>query len=145
MAQIGCFVPAESARIGVVDKIFSRVGAADDISRGHSTFMVEMIETAAVLNCATSKSLVILDEVGRGTSTYDGLAIAWAVLESIHNTIECRTLFATHYHELTNLEESLANLSCHCSVVKEWESKVVFMHKVQRGKGDKSYGIMLQS
>ena len=141
MAQIGCFVPAKSAHIGVVDKIFSRVGAADDISRGQSTFMVEMVETATILNNATDKSLVILDEIGRGTATYDGLSIAWAVVENLHNTIECRTLFATHYHELTDLEGMLERVSCHTVKVKEWERKIIFMHEVCKGKGNRSYGI----
>jgi len=140
MAQIGSFVPAKEARIGVIDKLFSRVGAADDISRGRSTFMVEMVETAAILNNATPSSLVILDEVGRGTATYDGLSIAGAVLEELQN-IACRTLFATHYHELTALEEELANVSCYTIQVQEWHGKIIFMHKVIKGRADRSYGL----
>lgn len=141
MAQMGGFVPAKSAHIGVVDKLFSRIGAADDISSGHSTFMVEMIETAGILNNATSRSFLIMDEVGRGTSTKDGLAIAWSILENIHNNIKARTLFATHYHELTDLENILPNLTCYTMRVKEWDGKVVFIHEVIKGKADKSYGI----
>jgi DNA mismatch repair protein MutS len=140
MAQIGSFVPAQEAHIGIVDKLFSRVGAADDISRGRSTFMVEMVETAAILNNATPSSLVILDEVGRGTATYDGLSIAGAVLEELQN-ISCRTLFATHYHELTMLEEKLANVSCYTIQVQEWHGKIIFMHKVLKGRADRSYGL----
>jgi DNA mismatch repair protein MutS len=141
MAQIGSFVPAKLAHIGVVDKLFSRIGAADDISSGHSTFMVEMIETANILNNATSRSFLILDEIGRGTSTKDGLAIAWSILENIHNCIKARTLFATHYHELTDLESILPNLVCYTMRVKEWDGKVIFIHEVIKGKADKSYGI----
>jgi DNA mismatch repair protein MutS len=141
MAQMGGFVPAQSAHIGIVDKLFSRIGAADDISSGHSTFMVEMIETANILNNATSRSFLIMDEVGRGTSTKDGLAIAWSILENIHNHIKARTLFATHYHELTDLEHILPNLTCYTMRVKEWDGKVVFIHEVIKGKADKSYGI----
>ncbi len=145
MAQMGGYVPAKSAHIGVVDRLFSRIGAADDISRGQSTFMVEMVETATILNNSTSKSFVILDEIGRGTSTYDGLAIAWSVIENLHNQIGCRTLFATHYHELTQLENDLPKLACYTVSVKEWEGKVVFMHKVISGKADRSYGIHVAS
>ncbi|MDF3047426.1 MAG: mismatch repair protein MutS [Candidatus Midichloriaceae bacterium] len=141
MAQMGCYVPAKSARIGVVDKLFSRIGASDDISSGHSTFMVEMIETANILNNSTARSFLILDEVGRGTSTKDGLSIAWAILENINNKIKARTLFATHYHELTDLEGVLPNLKCYTMRVKEWDNKVVFIHEVISGKADKSYGI----
>ncbi len=141
MAQMGCYVPAKSARIGVVDKLFSRIGASDDISSGHSTFMIEMIETANILNNSTAKSFLILDEVGRGTSTKDGLSIAWAILENINNKIKARTLFATHYHELTDLEGVLPNLKCYTMRVKEWDNKVVFIHEVISGKADKSYGI----
>ncbi len=141
MAQMGGFVPSEKAHIGSVDKLFSRIGAADDISAGHSTFMVEMIETANILNNATSRSFLIMDEVGRGTSTKDGLAIAWSILENIHNNIKARTLFATHYHELTDLEASLPNLRCYTMRVKEWDGKVIFIHEVINGKADKSYGI----
>jgi DNA mismatch repair protein MutS len=145
MAQMGSYIPAKSAHIGVVDRLFSRIGAADDISRGQSTFMVEMVETATILNNATSKSLVILDEIGRGTSTYDGLSIAWAVIENLHNQIECRTLFATHYHELTDLEADLPRLACYTVSVKEWEDKIIFMHHVVAGKANRSYGIHVAS
>jgi DNA mismatch repair protein MutS len=141
LAHVGSFVPAKLAHIGVIDKIFSRVGAADDLARGRSTFMVEMIETATILNQATEKSLVILDEIGRGTSTYDGLSIAWACLEYLHNKIKCRGLFATHYHELTALEKTLSHLSCHSMQVKEWDHKIIFLHSVAKGAADRSYGI----
>ena len=141
MAQAGLFVPAEKANIGVFDKIFSRVGASDDLAKGQSTFMIEMIETSLILNTATDKSLVILDEIGRGTSTFDGLAIAWSVLEYLHEQIKPRTLFATHYHELTSLKESLSNLSCHKMSIKEWNDTIIFMHKILDGEADKSYGI----
>ncbi len=141
MAQIGSFVPAASAHIGVIDKCFSRVGASDDLSRGQSTFMVEMVETAAILNQSTDRSLVILDEIGRGTATYDGLSIAWACVEYLHNTNTCRALFATHYHELTSLEAKLGNLSCHSVQVKEWDDNIIFMHKVIKGSANRSYGI----
>ncbi|ARN56650.1 DNA mismatch repair protein MutS [Sedimentisphaera salicampi] len=141
MAQMGCFIPAKEARIGVVDRIFTRVGASDELSRGQSTFMVEMTETANIVNNATDRSLVILDEVGRGTSTYDGLSIAWAVTEHIANHIGCRTLFATHYHELVELSELLRNVK-NCNVaVREWMDDVVFLHKILPGATDKSYGI----
>jgi DNA mismatch repair protein MutS len=141
LAQMGGYVPAESARIGVVDRLFSRVGAADDLARGRSTFMVEMVETAAILNQATSRSLVILDEIGRGTSTFDGLSIAWAALEHLHEVNRCRCLFATHYHELTALQGRLADLSCRTMRVKEWQGDVVFLHEVAPGSADRSYGI----
>lgn len=141
MAQIGSFVPAASARIGVIDKLFSRVGAADDLARGQSTFMVEMVETAAILNQATEKSLVILDEIGRGTATFDGLSIAWACVEHLHEMNKCRALFATHYHELAKLTETLKSLSCHSLAVKEWEGDIVFLHHVVAGSADRSYGI----
>ena len=141
LAQIGCFVPAEKAHIGVVDKLFSRIGAGDDISRGQSTFMIEMVETANILNNATSKSLIILDEIGRGTATYDGLSIAWSIIENLHNTVKARTLFATHYHELTNLEEQLDNVYCYTANVQEWNEQVIFLHEIVRGKADRSYGI----
>ncbi len=141
MAQAGGFIPAKAARIGVVDKIFTRVGASDELIRGQSTFMVEMTETANIINNATENSLVILDEVGRGTSTYDGLALAWAITEHIANNIKCRTLFATHYHELTELAELLVNVK-NCNVaVREWAGEVVFLHKILPGGTDKSYGI----
>ena len=141
LAQMGSFVPAEAAHIGIVDRVFSRVGAADDLARGRSTFMVEMVETAAILHQATPQSLVILDEIGRGTSTYDGLSIAWAVLEHLHHTNKCRGLFATHYHELTGLAASLPALSCHTMRVKEWHGDVVFLYEVMEGNADRSYGV----
>lgn len=141
MAQSGSFVPARAAQIGIVDRLFSRVGAADDLARGRSTFMVEMVETAAILNQATERSLVILDEIGRGTATFDGLSIAWACVEYLHETNKCRSLFATHYHELTSLQSRLANMSCHSMKVKEWKGDIVFLHEVQEGSADRSYGI----
>jgi DNA mismatch repair protein MutS len=141
IAQIGCFVPAKFARIGVVDKLFSRIGAADDLSKGQSTFMVEMIETATILLQSTKRSLIILDEVGRGTSTYDGVSIAWSVLEYMHNQIGARALFATHYHELVELENSLPNLKNYTIKISENNGKVIFMHKIVPGAADKSYGI----
>src|SRR5271170_894801 len=141
LAQIGSYVPAASARIGVVDRLFSRVGAADDLARGRSTFMVEMVETAAILNQAGPKSFVILDEIGRGTATFDGLSIAWASLEHLHEVNRCRALFATHYHELTTLAAKLPALVCHTMRVKEWKGDVVFLHEVAPGTADRSYGI----
>ncbi len=141
MAQAGSFVPAEAATIGIVDRLFSRVGAADDLARGRSTFMVEMVETAAILNQATAKSLVILDEIGRGTATFDGLSIAWATLEHLHDINKCRALFATHFHELGALKERLAALAPHTMRVKEWQNQVVFLHEVAPGAADRSYGI----
>ena len=141
MAQTGSFVPAQNAEIGLVDRIFTRVGASDELVRGQSTFMVEMTETANIINNATDKSLVILDEVGRGTSTYDGLSLAWAITEHVANKLKCRTLFATHYHELTELSELFANVK-NCNVaVREWMDEVVFLHKILPGGTDKSYGI----
>lgn len=141
LAQTGSFVPADAARIGVVDRLFSRVGASDDLARGQSTFMVEMVETATILNQATEKSLVILDEIGRGTATFDGLSIAWACVEQLHEGNKCRTLFATHYHELTGLEVKLERLSCHTMRVREWEDEIIFLHEVINGSADRSYGI----
>ena len=141
LAQMGSFVPADGARIGVVDRLFSRVGAADDLARGRSTFMVEMVETAAILNQSGPRALVILDEIGRGTATFDGLSIAWAVVEHLHEVNGCRALFATHYHELTRLTSRLAALSCHMMRVKEWQGEVVFLHEVGAGAADRSYGI----
>jgi DNA mismatch repair protein MutS len=141
LAQIGSYVPARRAHIGVVDRLFSRVGAADDLARGRSTFMVEMVETAAILNQATQRSLVILDEIGRGTATYDGVSIAWATVEHLHDPVRCRALFATHYHELTALEKSLAALSCHTMAIKEWQGDIVFLHSVIPGAAERSYGI----
>ena len=141
MAQAGLFVPADNAEIGIIDRLFSRVGASDDLARGRSTFMVEMVETATILNQSTSRSLVILDEIGRGTATWDGLSIAWACLEYLHNNIGCRALFATHYHELTSLTGQLSGLRCHAMQVKEWQGDIVFLHEVGEGAADKSYGV----
>jgi DNA mismatch repair protein MutS len=141
LAQAGSYVPAASARIGVIDKVFSRVGAADDLARGRSTFMVEMIETAMILNQATARSFVILDEIGRGTATYDGLSIAWATLEHLHDVNAARALFATHYHELTALAGRLAELSPHTMKVREWQGEVIFLHEIGPGAADRSYGI----
>ncbi len=141
LAQMGSFVPAKKATLGVADRVFARVGASDELSRGQSTFMVEMTETARILNTATSRSLVILDEIGRGTSTYDGVSLAWAIVEHLHDGIGCRTLFATHYHELTDLASSLASVKNLNVAVQEWEENVVFLHKIVPGAADKSYGI----
>jgi len=141
LAQIGSFVPAREAEIGIVDRVFTRVGAADDISRGSSTFMVEMMETANILNNATERSLVILDEVGRGTSTYDGLSLAWAICEALHDRIGCRTLFATHYHEITELADNKPGIHNAHVAVREWNDEIVFVHRIQPGSTDKSYGI----
>ncbi len=141
LAQAGSFVPAKAATIGIVDRLFSRVGAADDLARGRSTFMVEMVETAAILNQATARSLVILDEIGRGTATFDGLSIAWATLEHLHDVNRSRALFATHYHELGALKERLAALAPYTMRVKEWQNEVVFLHEVAPGAADRSYGI----
>jgi len=143
LAQIGAFVPASRARIGIVDRLFSRVGAADDLARGRSTFMVEMVETAAILNQAGERALVILDEIGRGTATFDGLSIAWAAIEHLHETNRCRTLFATHYHELTALSTKLPRLFNATVRVKEWQGDVVFLHEVLPGSADRSYGIQV--
>ncbi len=141
MTQMGCFVPAREATIGVADRVFARVGASDELSRGQSTFMVEMTETARILNTATGRSLVILDEIGRGTSTYDGVSLAWAIVEHLHDQIGCRSFFATHYHELTDLQASLGGVKNLTVSVKEWEDNVVFLHKIVSGSADKSYGI----
>ncbi|MBU1174038.1 MAG: DNA mismatch repair protein MutS [Alphaproteobacteria bacterium] len=143
MAQMGSYVPAASAHIGVVDRVFSRVGASDDIARGHSTFMVEMVETAAILNRATARSLVVLDEIGRGTATFDGLSIAWATLEALHEINHCRTLFATHFHELTRLASVLPRVRNHTMKVREWKGDVVFLHEVMAGAADRSYGLQV--
>ncbi len=143
MAQIGSFVPANSAHIGVLDRLFSRVGASDDIARGRSTFMVEMVETAAILNRATNRSLVILDEIGRGTATFDGLSIAWATAEALHETNACRALFATHFHEMTSLAKTLSRVSNHTMKAREWRGEVVFLHEVADGAADRSYGIQV--
>ena len=141
LAQAGSFVPASQATVGLVDRLFSRVGASDNLARGRSTFMVEMVETAAILALATPQSLVILDEIGRGTSTYDGLAIAWAVVEAMHDEVQCRTLFATHYHELTRLAGRLDCLSLHHVRAREWKGDLVLLHEVADGAADRSYGI----
>lgn len=141
MAQMGSFVPAAKATIGIADRIFARVGASDELSRGQSTFMVEMTETARILNTATKRSLVILDEIGRGTSTYDGVSLAWAIIEHIHDVLACRTLFATHYHELTDLASSMPAIRNLNVAVKEWDENIAFLHKIVDGAADKSYGI----
>lgn len=141
MAQMGAFVPCKTAHIGVINKIFSRVGAADDLARGRSTFMVEMVETASILNQADERSFVILDEIGRGTATFDGLSIAWAVIEHLHEANKCRALFATHYHELTSLTDKLNKMSLHCMKIKEFNDEVIFLHEVVGGAADRSYGI----
>jgi DNA mismatch repair protein MutS len=141
MAQAGAFVPADAAHIGTVDRLFSRVGAGDDLAAGRSTFMVEMVETAAILNQATERSLVILDEIGRGTATFDGLAIAWATAEHLHEKNCSRALFATHYHEMTALAGRLSALACVTMRVREWNDTIVFLHEVAPGAADRSYGI----
>jgi DNA mismatch repair protein MutS len=141
MAQMGSFVPAAEAEVGLVDRIFTRVGASDELSRGQSTFMVEMTEAANILNNATPRSLVILDEIGRGTSTYDGVSLAWAITEHLHNQVGCRALFATHYHELASLSATLPGLRNYNVLVREWHEDIVFMHKIAAGSADKSYGI----
>jgi len=143
MAQIGCYVPAKRAVIGIADRIFTRVGASDDLSSGQSTFMVEMSEVANILNNATRKSLLILDEIGRGTSTYDGLSLAWAVIEHIcsDNRLKPRTLFATHYHELTELEGRIEGIKNYCIAVKEHGDDIIFLRKIIRGGADKSFGL----
>jgi DNA mismatch repair protein MutS len=145
MAQVGSWVPARSCRVGLVDRIFSRVGASDDLARGNSTFMVEMNETANILNNATDRSLIILDEIGRGTSTYDGLSIAWAVVEHLHRdpTRGPRALFATHYQELTQLDKHLLRLRNFSVAVKEWNDEIVFVRRVVPGAADRSYGIQV--
>ena len=143
LAQMGAFVPATRAHIGIIDRLFSRVGAADDLARGRSTFMVEMVETAAILNQAGERSLVILDEIGRGTATFDGLSIAWATVESLHEINRCRSLFATHYHELTVLAARLPALRNHSMRVREWKGEVIFLHEVAEGSADRSYGIQV--
>jgi len=143
LAQIGSFVPASAAEIGIVDRIFTRVGASDDLSRGQSTFMVEMNETANIVNNATSASLIILDEIGRGTSTFDGLSIAWSVAEHLHDLIQARTLFATHYHEMTELERICPGVKNYNVAVREWNDQIIFLRKIQRGAADKSYGIQV--
>lgn len=141
MAHMGSFVPAREAVVGVADRVFTRVGASDELNRGQSTFMVEMTEAANILNNASKRSLVILDEIGRGTSTYDGVSLAWAITEHLHHNIGCRALFATHYHELAQLSETLPNLRNYNVLVREWEDDIVFLHKIAAGSADKSYGI----
>ncbi len=143
LAQAGSFVPARSAHIGVADSLFSRVGASDDLSRGRSTFMTEMIETAAILNQAGPRSFVILDEIGRGTATFDGLSIAWATVEHLHEINQSRALFATHYHELTDLAEKLGGANNACLRAKEWNGDLIFLHDVKAGAADKSYGVQV--
>jgi DNA mismatch repair protein MutS len=143
LAQMGSYVPAKEAHIGIVDRLFSRVGAADDLARGRSTFMVEMVETAAILNQATSRSLVILDEIGRGTATFDGLSIAWAAIEHLHEANRCRALFATHFHELTALSDRMTRISNATLKVTEWHGEVVFLHEVVPGAADRSYGLQV--
>lgn len=143
LAQLGSFVPARKAHIGIVDRLFSRVGASDDLARGRSTFMVEMVETAAILNQSSERSLVILDEIGRGTATYDGLSIAWAAVEHLHEVNKARGLFATHYHEMTALADKLDSLALYFMKVKEWEGEVIFLHEVAKGSADRSYGIQV--
>lgn len=147
IAQMGCYVPADKAEIGIVDRIFTRVGAMDDLRRGQSTFMVEMSETANILNNATEKSLVILDEIGRGTSTYDGLSIAWAVTEDLlyKNNKGVKTLFATHYHELTELATNHKAAQNYSIAVKEWRDSIIFLHKLVKGGTSRSYGIQVAS
>jgi DNA mismatch repair protein MutS len=143
LAHCGCFVPAKRAVVGLLDRIFTRVGASDDLGRGQSTFMVEMNETANILNHATSRSLVILDEIGRGTSTFDGLSIAWSVAEYLNTTLKARTLFATHYHELTELARLLPATKNYNVAVREWGEQIVFLRKIVPGGTDKSYGIQV--
>jgi DNA mismatch repair protein MutS len=141
MAQVGSFVPASRARIGIVDRLFTRVGASDNLVRGQSTFMVEMSETSAILHTATKRSLVLLDEIGRGTSTYDGISIAWSVSEHLHDVVGCKTVFATHYHELTQLSNSLVAVRNYNVQVREVGDQVLFLHRLQPGGADRSYGI----
>ena len=143
MAQIGSWLPAKSAFVGLADRIFTRVGANDDLSRGQSTFMVEMNETANITNNATSRSLVILDEIGRGTSTFDGLSIAWSVAEYLHDVLRARTLFATHYHELTELARTRTGVKNFNVAVREWNEQIIFLRKIIPGGADKSYGIQV--
>jgi DNA mismatch repair protein MutS len=143
LAQMGSYVPATSAHIGLVSQVFSRVGASDDLARGRSTFMVEMVETAAILNQADDRALVILDEIGRGTATYDGLSIAWATLEHLHDVNCARALFATHYHEMTALAGRLSGVQNATVTVKEWQGDVIFLHEVRRGAADRSYGVQV--
>ncbi|MCR5694836.1 MAG: hypothetical protein K6G89_07715 [Clostridia bacterium] len=141
MAQTGCFVPADAAKVGIADRLFTRVGASDDLAQGRSTFMVEMCEVANIVQNATKRSLLILDEIGRGTSTFDGLSIAWAVLEFIASNLQCRTLFATHYHELTELEDRIHGVKNYCVDVRKKGDEITFLRKIKRGGADGSYGI----
>jgi DNA mismatch repair protein MutS len=141
MAQVGSFVPASAAHVGITDRLFTRVGASDNLVRGQSTFMVEMSETSAILHTATSRSLVLLDEIGRGTSTYDGVSIAWAVSEHLHDRTQCKTIFATHYHELTQLAQDLNAVRNYNVAVREVGDQVLFLHRLQPGGADRSYGI----
>jgi DNA mismatch repair protein MutS len=141
LAHTGSFIPAAEARIDLVDRIFTRIGASDDLARGQSTFMVEMCETANILNNATPRSLVVLDEIGRGTSTFDGLSLAWSIVEHLHNQVGAKTLFATHYHELTELAARLPRLKNFNVAVREWRDSIVFLRKIVEGGTDKSYGI----
>jgi DNA mismatch repair protein MutS len=141
MAQVGSFVPATAACVGIVDRIFTRVGASDNLVRGQSTFMVEMSETSAILHTATARSLVLLDEIGRGTATYDGVSIAWAVSEHLHEHVGCKTVFATHYHELTQLADDLVALRNYNVAVREAGDQILFLHRLQPGGADRSYGI----
>ena len=143
MAQMGSFIPASQAEIGLVDRIFTRVGANDDLARGQSTFMVEMNETASIINNATEQSLIVLDEIGRGTSTFDGLSIAWSVAEHVNDRIQARTLFATHYHELTALSQSRASVQNYNVAVREWNEEIIFLRKIVPGSADRSYGIQV--
>jgi DNA mismatch repair protein MutS len=143
LAHTGSFIPAAQARVDLVDRIFTRIGASDDLARGQSTFMVEMCETANILNNATPRSLVILDEIGRGTSTFDGLSLAWSLLEHLHNQVGAKTLFATHYHELTELAARLPRLKNYNVAVREWRDQIVFLRKIVAGGTDKSYGIQV--
>ena len=143
LAQTGSFIPAAEARLDLVDRIFTRIGASDDLARGQSTFMVEMCETANILNNATPRSLIILDEIGRGTSTFDGLSLAWSIVEHLHNQVGAKTLFATHYHELTELAVRLPRLKNLNVAVREWHEQIVFLRKIVEGGTDKSYGIQV--
>ncbi len=143
LAHTGSFLPAASARVDLVDRIFTRIGASDDLARGQSTFMVEMSETANILNNATPRSLIILDEIGRGTSTFDGLSLAWSIVEHLHNQVGAKTLFATHYHELTELAARLPRLRNFNVAVREWHDQIIFLRKIIEGGTDKSYGIQV--
>ena len=141
LAQMGCYVPADKATIGIADRIFSRVGSGDDISKGQSTFMLEMLETASIVNQSSEKSFIILDEIGRGTSTWDGLSLAWSIIEYINEKIGAKTLFATHYHELSDLENKIKKLSLHHFEVKEIDEEITFIYQIMKGTANKSYGI----